>query len=210
MVRSLRSPFAGARLGDSPRRKRLLVVAIFLIAIPAISANAQGRHGPVVQPAPPASRYGTLSLGVQPGDANVLVDGESFLSGRGPQSPFSVQLGEGHHHLQVEKAGFDTFSVDIDVRAGETTSLNVSLEPVSKPPTRVARIFSCPPRRAVSRDRCLSARGRARNNRRQDPPNEVLKPLRLHIRPLAVVVPLDTVEELLKPMGGTGEECSRS
>ena len=72
------------------------------------------------------SRFGTLSLSVQPGDANVLIDGEAW---RGPQSQsrFSVQLAEGHHHLQIDKPGFETFSVDVDVKAGETTSLNVAL-----------------------------------------------------------------------------------
>ena len=44
---------------------------------------------------------------------------------------------------------------------------------------RVAPIVPCPPRRAVSRDARLSARGRARENRRQDPMPEVMKPLLL-------------------------------
>jgi hypothetical protein len=82
--------------------------------------------GPIMQPAPQASRYGALSLRVQPGDARVLIDGEAW-SGSQPQDRIAVQLGEGRHHLQIEKAGFQTFSGDVDVRAGETTSLNVSL-----------------------------------------------------------------------------------
>ena len=67
-----------------------------------------------------------LSLRVEPGDASVLIDGEAW---RAPQSQtrLSVALAEGHHHLQIEKSGFDTFAVDIDVKAGETTTLAVSL-----------------------------------------------------------------------------------
>ena len=81
--------------------------------------------GPV---GPPSydSRLGTLSLRVQPGEATVVIDGESW---RGPQSQdrLSVELAEGRHQLRVEKPGFRTFAVDVDVKAGETTSLNVSL-----------------------------------------------------------------------------------
>ena len=73
-----------------------------------------------------ATAPGMLSLRVEPGDASVLIDGEAW---RAPQSQtrLSVALAEGHHHLQIEKSGFDTFAVDIDVKAGETTTLAVSL-----------------------------------------------------------------------------------
>ena len=72
------------------------------------------------------SRTGTLALRVQPGDATILVDGEPW---KGPQSQdrIVIQLREGPHRVRVEKPGFQPFSVDVDVRAGETTSFNVSL-----------------------------------------------------------------------------------
>jgi len=75
---------------------------------------------------PDGARTGTLALRVQPGDATVLVDGEPW---RGPQMQdrLVVQLAEGSHRVRVEKAGFQSFSVDVDVRAGETSSFNVSL-----------------------------------------------------------------------------------
>jgi hypothetical protein len=75
---------------------------------------------------PDGARIGTLALRVQPGDATVLVDGEPW---RGPhtQDRLVIQLAEGSHRVRVEKAGFQTFSVDVDVRAGETSSFNVSL-----------------------------------------------------------------------------------
>lgn len=76
--------------------------------------------------APDGARMGTLVLRVQPGDATVLVDGEPW---RGPQTQdrLVIQLAEGSHRVRVEKAGFQTFGVDVDVRAGETASFNVSL-----------------------------------------------------------------------------------
>jgi hypothetical protein len=80
-----------------------------------------------VPPAPPVSaRLGTLALRVQPGDASVFVDDEPW---RGSQSQdrLVIQLAEGSHRVRVEKAGFQTFMVDVDVRAGETASFNVSL-----------------------------------------------------------------------------------
>ena len=69
---------------------------------------------------------GTLALRVQPGDAIVAVDGEPW---RGPQTQdrLVIQLAEGPHRVRIEKPGFQTFAVDVDVRAGETTSFNVSL-----------------------------------------------------------------------------------
>lgn len=74
----------------------------------------------------PEGRAGTLALRVQPGDATVLIDGEPW---RGPQTQdrIVIQLAEGSHRVRVEKPGFQTFAVDVDVRAGETTSFNVSL-----------------------------------------------------------------------------------
>ena len=65
-------------------------------------------------------------LRLQPADATVLVDGEQWKS-PASQDRLVVQLAEGTHRVRVEKAGFQTFSVDVDVRAGETTSFNVSL-----------------------------------------------------------------------------------
>jgi hypothetical protein len=77
-------------------------------------------------PAVDAARFGTLALRVQPADAEILVDGEPW-KGPASQDRLVIQLAEGMHRVRVEKAGFQTFVVDVDVRAGETTSFNVSL-----------------------------------------------------------------------------------
>jgi hypothetical protein len=87
---------------------------------------------PGVPPGPEAARgprsadVGALALRVQPGDASVFVDGEPW---RGPQTldRLVIQLPAGSHRVRVEKPGFQTFTVDVDVRAGETASFNVSL-----------------------------------------------------------------------------------
>ena len=83
------------------------------------------------QGAPPAydpSRTGALILRVQPDDATVLVDGKPW-KGQASSDRLVIQLAEGSHRVRVEKPGFQPFVVDVDVRAGETTSFDVSLMP---------------------------------------------------------------------------------
>jgi len=80
-------------------------------------------------PIPPAaapSRFGTLSISVRPGDAEVVVDGERWASGAS-NDRLLIQLSEGRHVVEVSKNGFRRFSTEIQVRAGETAPLNVSL-----------------------------------------------------------------------------------
>jgi hypothetical protein len=82
-------------------------------------------------PPPPPSqqmpeRFGTLSIRVQPADAEVLVDGETWDS-PGGQARLNVQLAPGRHHVEVRKPGFNTYAEDVLIRAGATLTLNVSL-----------------------------------------------------------------------------------
>jgi len=76
-----------------------------------------------------SSRYGTLSLQVQPEAASVFIDGGPFslVHQAGLTESLVVQLPEGRHDLHVEKPGFDNYSTTVVVTAGETTDLNVSL-----------------------------------------------------------------------------------
>ena len=85
-----------------------------------------GPPGPMSPPANRGGQYGVLALRVQPADARILVDGEEWRSSQ-PQDRLSLQLGEGRHRLQIEKSGFQTFIGDVDIKAGETSTLNVSL-----------------------------------------------------------------------------------
>ena len=73
-----------------------------------------------------ASNVGALVIRVQPGDAEIVIDGERW---RGPEGEerLVVQLPEGPHRVEVQKDGFVRFSSDVQVRRGETTPLNVSL-----------------------------------------------------------------------------------
>ena len=75
---------------------------------------------------PPQSGYGTLSVRVQPVDAEISIDGEPW---RGPagQDRLIVEVAEGSHTIEIRKQGFRTYVTQVDIRRGETTPLNVSL-----------------------------------------------------------------------------------
>ncbi len=72
------------------------------------------------------SDFGTLSLRVQPDDAIVLVDGDEWDRPEG-ESRFYIDLAEGSHRIEVRKEGYRTYTRTIQVRRGETVTLNVSL-----------------------------------------------------------------------------------
>ena len=74
----------------------------------------------------PVGGYGTLAIRVQPGDADVMIDGEKW---RGPaeQDRLMVEVSEGSHTVQISKSGYRTYVTDVQVRRGETAPLNVSL-----------------------------------------------------------------------------------
>ena len=72
------------------------------------------------------SAYGTLAVKVQPGDAEISIDGENWR-GPGGQDRLVVEVAEGSHTVEIRKAGYRTYVTQVDVRRGQTTPLNVSL-----------------------------------------------------------------------------------
>jgi hypothetical protein len=64
---------------------------------------------------------------VQPGGAEVLIDGERWNSSDAER--LVVQVSAGRHHLEIRKGGYRSLSTDITVRGGVTTPLNFSLIP---------------------------------------------------------------------------------
>jgi len=98
----------------------------------AQTADPPQPRQPRPAPAEPAQRdargFGTLSIRVQPADAEVLIDGERW---RGPeaQERLLVSVAEGSHRVEIQKPGYLTYSTEVEVRSGEATTLNVSLPP---------------------------------------------------------------------------------
>ena len=96
--------------------------------------DAFGRRDRSQRPEPPErpegsardSQFGALAIRVQPAEAEILIDGERW---DGPDSSdrLVIQLAEGEHRIEVRREGFSTYSSTVQVRRGETTSLNISL-----------------------------------------------------------------------------------
>jgi hypothetical protein len=94
---------------------------------------------PVAPPRPPAppeaspaeaahaeAAYGAIAIRVQPGGADVLIDGDRW-EGAADNQPLVVQLAPGSHRIEVRKDGYREYTTQVDVRGGETSKINVSL-----------------------------------------------------------------------------------
>ena len=146
--------WGGAAAGASPSVSAGVSVQRYTVATPTRTAiriliptpRTTGRYAPAPAPAPaagyldateehrtqppdqiqqPAASFGMISMKVQPVDAEVLVDGETWTSPS--TSRLVIQLAPGRHHVTVRKTGFDTYTEDILIRVGATMTLNVSL-----------------------------------------------------------------------------------
>ena len=72
------------------------------------------------------SRFGQVAIRVQPGDAEVLIDGEAWRHPAGVDR-LVVHLSGGTHRVEIRKDGYDPFVTAVEIKRGETTVLNVSL-----------------------------------------------------------------------------------
>ncbi len=80
-------------------------------------------------PAPPrageSQEYGAVAIRVQPVDAEVYVNGELWESPE-PGS-LTVELAGGLHSVEIRREGYRPYVADVQITAGHTTTLNVSL-----------------------------------------------------------------------------------
>lgn len=92
---------------------------------------ATQRPAPSSAPRPTATTgvaaQGTLVLRVQPGDAEVRIDGEPWASSDGGR--FMIQVPAGTHRLEVGKSGYLTYSTEFRVTDESSSVLNVALTP---------------------------------------------------------------------------------
>jgi hypothetical protein len=92
--------------------------------------NGQGRGpGPepgVTEQSAPHLGRGTLELTLQPGDAEILIDGQSWP--RTGADHVTIDLQDGHHNIQVRQPGYSGYLSDFEIHPGETTTLSVTLK----------------------------------------------------------------------------------
>lgn len=94
---------------------------------PAAGSRRPGdRDIPAPAPRQAPARFGTLSLRVQPADAEIVIDGERWAT-TGGDDRVTIQLSEGRHRVEVRREGLSTYSEEILIRRGATFTLNVSL-----------------------------------------------------------------------------------
>jgi hypothetical protein len=67
-----------------------------------------------------------LTIQVQPVDASVVIDGQPWPVTPG-QDTVVLDLSEGRHVVQIRKPGYVGYLTEVEVRRGETTTVNVSL-----------------------------------------------------------------------------------
>ncbi|HXD19517.1 MAG TPA: PEGA domain-containing protein [Vicinamibacterales bacterium] len=79
-------------------------------------------------PPPPGNRpdAASLSIRVQPANAEVLIDGERWDGSAGDER-LVVQVAPGLHHIEVRRDGYRSYQSDVNARPGETSTVNISL-----------------------------------------------------------------------------------
>ena len=97
---------------------------------PQVERPSRGEpQDPPIEQAPP-TRYGTLSIAVQPVDAEIYLDGERWTGpspAPGAIQRLTIRVTEGRHRVEIRKEGFATYSEQILIGRDRTLTLNVSL-----------------------------------------------------------------------------------
>jgi PEGA domain-containing protein len=89
--------------------------------------DERNRTAPPTSPSPNSSRFGTISVRVQPSGSTVFVDGERWVGPANQDERLIIQVPAGPHRIEVERDGYERFVTEIDVTAAGTTPVNVSL-----------------------------------------------------------------------------------
>jgi len=74
----------------------------------------------------PATRFGTLSIRVDPGNTELVVDGERRTTGSSSER-LLIQLTDGRHRIELTRRGYLPYSTEVEIRAGDTLDLDISL-----------------------------------------------------------------------------------
>jgi hypothetical protein len=93
---------------------------------PQVAGRDRGQQGDRGAIVPQQPELGSVSLRVQPGDAAITIDGELW---QGPTDGdrMIIDLPPGTHNIDIRKDGYRAYITDVNVRPGQTASLNVAL-----------------------------------------------------------------------------------
>lgn len=80
------------------------------------------------QQAAEASRFGTLTLRVEPPDAEVTIDGTPWRGAADADGVLAIQLPAGTHRVEIGREGYVSYVADVNVRSNTATPLNVMLQ----------------------------------------------------------------------------------
>jgi hypothetical protein len=90
-------------------------------------STSQPPPEPAQRPAPAeTSQFAALSMRVEPDGVVIRVDGERWEGPSGDER-LIVQVREGHHVIEAERDGYERFTTDVDVHAGETVPISITL-----------------------------------------------------------------------------------
>ncbi len=96
---------------------------------PGGAPSPQGAYPPPQGALPPPgarAESASLSIRVQPANAEVFIDGERWQGSAGDER-LIVLVGPGVHHVEARSEGYRTYQSDITVRPGEASTVNISL-----------------------------------------------------------------------------------
>lgn len=93
---------------------------------PPPRTGPRGPGHPYPDVPPPGGDFGTLAIRVQPANAEILIDGDAWEAPEG-DGPILIDLAEGPHDVEVRVEGRPPYRRTVQVRAGRTTPLNVSV-----------------------------------------------------------------------------------
>jgi hypothetical protein len=98
--------------------------AAVLVLLGAQASATQADNPSQAYPAGPAAPYGLIWLDVDPGPAEVSLDGDFLDAG-----VWLISVSPGEHDLRIRKTGFRGYAGRIAVPAGGSVHLDVRLQP---------------------------------------------------------------------------------
>jgi hypothetical protein len=116
---------------------RVLLVVLCLALVSAATTAAglyltreqeTARETQPAPPPPPARTLGTVDFAVAPADATIAITGKPITRQEHDGSPWTTELPPGGYQIEIDRKGYQGWLTSIDVVAGQSQTLQVSLE----------------------------------------------------------------------------------